>query len=40
LEKYVFEKSLSINNTDASKILDFPISFNRESYTIGINYFF
>lgn len=40
LEKYVFEKSLSINNTDASKILDFPISFNREAYTIGINYFF
>jgi hypothetical protein len=40
LEKYVFEKSLSINNTDASKILDFPISFNREAYTIGVNYFF
>ena len=40
LEKYIFEKSLSTNNTDASKILDFPISFNREAYTIGINYFF
>jgi hypothetical protein len=39
LEKYVFEKSLN-NNSDASKILDFPISFNREAYTIGINYFF
>lgn len=40
LPRYTFEKSISTGNKDASKILDFPISFNREAYNLGLKFNF